>query len=413
MGMTVLITNNTLASRAGTELYVRDLAFGLLARGHTPVAFSTVLGDVAEELRRGSVRVIDDIAALDIGPDLIHGHHHLETTVASLRFPRAPVISFCHGWSPWEELPARLPTVARYVAVDRVCLERLVLECGIPPADVSLLYNFVDLKRFSSRGALPGRPRRALVFSNAASEQTHLPPIREACAVRGIAVDAAGSATQPLERPEAVLGGYDLVFAKARAAMEAMATGCAVVLCDQGGAGPLVTSGDFERLRELNFGIRTLRRPVTAERVGEEIDRFDAADAARVHVLMRGAGDLERRLDELLELYDAVLAAPRPEPDLAALSAAAASYLQWLSPRIKALERARQEVRVLDARLEVERQALAQNRLQVGELSALLDSLAREPGLRLQLAVNRLPGVGGLARALRRRFFAREAPPAR
>lgn len=30
MGMTVLITNNTLASRSGSELYVRDLDFDLL-----------------------------------------------------------------------------------------------------------------------------------------------------------------------------------------------------------------------------------------------------------------------------------------------------------------------------------------------------------------------------------------------
>ena len=49
-GLRVLITNNTAAMRAGSELYVLDLARALLRRGHQPVVYSTVLGDVAESL---------------------------------------------------------------------------------------------------------------------------------------------------------------------------------------------------------------------------------------------------------------------------------------------------------------------------------------------------------------------------
>ena len=185
-----------------------------------------------------------------------------QTTAASLRFPDTPVVSFCHGWLPWEELPARLPTVARYVAVDRACHDRLVDECGIPPEAVRVLHNFVDLRRFAPRGPLPDSPRRALVLSNAASERTHLPAVREACRRRGIALDCAGLATRPLERPEEVLGGYDLVFAKARAAMEAMATGCAgsaasggsTVSCMSSPPGRVPVSG-----LQVGSGLRLLR----------------------------------------------------------------------------------------------------------------------------------------------------------
>ena len=52
-----------------------------------------------------------------------------------------------------------------------------------------------------------------------------------------------------MAQPERVLGRYDIVFAKAKAAMEAMAVGAAVVLCDFGGVGPMVTWADFDRLR--------------------------------------------------------------------------------------------------------------------------------------------------------------------
>ena len=49
----------------------------------------------------------------------------------------------------------------------------------------------------------------------------------------------------PTSRPEELLPKYDLVFAKARCALEAMATGCAVVLCDFAGLGSMVNPERF------------------------------------------------------------------------------------------------------------------------------------------------------------------------
>src|SRR5262245_41598144 len=149
--ISVLFTNNTLAPRAGTEAYVRDVATALLRRGHHPVAFSLVLGPIAEDLRRATVPVVDDLARVTAIPDVIHGHHHLETMIAALRFPGVPIVHFCHGWSPWEEMPLRHPAIRKYVAVDEVCLDRLIREEGIPSDRAELLLNFVDLERFRPR----------------------------------------------------------------------------------------------------------------------------------------------------------------------------------------------------------------------------------------------------------------------
>ena len=49
-GLRILLTNNTLASRAGSELYLRDLAIELIKRGHFPIAYSPLLGDVAASI---------------------------------------------------------------------------------------------------------------------------------------------------------------------------------------------------------------------------------------------------------------------------------------------------------------------------------------------------------------------------
>jgi hypothetical protein len=331
----ILLTNRSLDERAGSELYLAELATRLLARGHSPIAFSPRLGRVAAALRAATIPVVDDLGALAEPPDLIHGQHHLAAMTAMLHFPRVPGLFVCHGWLPWEETPPRHPRFRRYVAVDFTTRERLVSEGGIPPERVAVVLNFVDLERFRPRPPLPPRPRRALVFSNQASEGTFLPIVREACARSGIALEVAGvAAGNRVERPEALLPGFDLVFAKARAAMEAMAVGAAVVLCDQAGAGPLVTSADFDQLRPLNFGIRTLRHPVTADFLARQIARYDAADAAEVARRLRATAGIEEAVDRMIGIYEEVLAEHRQRgnPPADEESRAAAAYLRWLSP---------------------------------------------------------------------------------
>jgi len=284
--------------------------------------------------------VVDDLRDLETPPDVIHGQHHLPTMTALLRYPRTPAVFFCHGWLPWEEKPPRFPRILRYVAVDHACRDRVILEAGIPEARVEVILNFVDLRRFRERPPLPPRPARALVFSNQASEATHLPAIREACRERGISVEVAGRDSGRVAlRPEEVLPGYDLVFAKARCAIEALATGAAVVACDFNGLGSLVTSSNFERLRNLNFGVRALRQPVTREALLQEIDGYDAADARAVTREIRRTAGLDQAVDRIVAAYGSVLAAARDpayviDPDEE--SRAASRYLHGLGREITA-----------------------------------------------------------------------------
>jgi hypothetical protein len=116
-----------------------------------------------------------------------------------------------------------------------------------------------------------------------------------------------------------------------------MAVGAAVVLCDQVGAGPLVTTGELDRLRPLNFGIRTLRHPVTTDYLASQIERYDPADAAEVSRRLRAMAGIEAVVDRMTGLYEEVLAEHREKgnPPAAEESRAAAAYLRWLSPYIE------------------------------------------------------------------------------
>ncbi len=344
ISLRVLITNLTLAHRTGTELYVRDLALGLLRRGHRPIVFSPELGSMSDELLRHTVPVVDHLEQISIEPDVIHGHHTLETITAMLRFPRAPAIFVCHDWSAGHDTPPRLPQVRRYVAVDETCKDRLLGRHGTPLDRTLMLHNAVDLNRFQPRGPLPDRPRHALVLSNYAS-QRELAIIKSACASRGIRVDAVGTQFgNQSASPEDLLPQYDLVFAKGRCALEALACGAAVVVCDVNGCGPLVTSAELDRLRAMNLGRRLLQRPTRRDVILHELDRYDPRDAELVTQRIRAIAGLDRLLDQLLAVYhDAIVEGPCTDLE-ATLRAAADEFQHWTSQRINNRAIPRQEV---------------------------------------------------------------------
>jgi hypothetical protein len=337
----VLITNWTLALRGGSTLYVRDLALGFLARGHQPVVYSPLPGEVGDDLRAATVPVVSDLRDVGGVPDLIHGNHHPELMTACLHFPAVPAVHVCHAWATWDAAPPpapRLPRIRRYLAVDDTCRDWLIGEQGVPPEQTRVHLNAVDLRRFPPRPPLPERPRRALVFSNYASEQGYLGEVRTACERAGLELHVVGAGCgNPCARPEAVLGQYDVVFAKARCALEALAVGAAVVLCDTLGAGPLVSLENWQRLRRQNFGRRALRPPVRAEDLQAAVLAYDAANAAAVSRCIRADAGLDRAVDELLGLYAEVLAeqAAAPVADASAESRAVAAYLAWVTPSAK------------------------------------------------------------------------------
>ncbi len=335
-GLSVLITNIQLDGRTGTELVVRDLALGLRSAGHDPMIYSPRHGDIARELAQAGIPVVGDLAALPAEPEVIHGHHHVETVAAVLRFPQARAIFVCHDRLAWHDVPPLLPGIERYVAVDYNCRERLVWDYGIPEARTRVIHNWVDTDRFQPREPLPPEPRRALVFSNYATRSTHLSAIQAACDECGISVDVAGlSAGRSLAEPERVLGDYDLVFAKAKCAMEAMACGAAVILCDTVGLGPMVTSGEVERLRCWNFGMRLLTGELTSENVREQILRYDPVDAVRVRDYIRGRAGLAQSLDQYLTLYREILAEPPRVRNQSDFTAVWTSYRNYLSRMAK------------------------------------------------------------------------------
>ena len=376
-GLTVLITNHSLRERTGTEVYALELARGLLSLGHSPVLYSPRPGALAESIRRETVPVVDDLDRLNTPPDIIHGQHADETVTALLRFPRTPALYVCHDWYLSIDTPPRFPRVLRYVAVDSQCRDKLVFEHGVPEERVSVLLQFVDLERFRPRRApLPARPRRALILCNQTKENAYLEAARAACAGAGVSLDVYGLGVgRPCERPGELLAEYDVVFAKGRTALEALAVGASVVVYWWRRLGPVVTAEGLGRLRLDNFGMRAMGPKSTPEEFGRDVAgalaRYDAAEAARVSALVRAEAGRERFVKEFVGLYESVMEehAARPARDEEAEARAAAAYV-----RAHSLSKGR-------------------------EYDVLYDSAT----FRLRRRLLNLPLVGGVARALTRR----------
>jgi hypothetical protein len=332
--MRILLTNNTLSYRAGSELYCRDLAIALKIRGHEVGAFSTLIGDVAAEMIVAGVEVVSNLSQLSFIPDVIHGQHHLESMMAMSHFSTTPAIFVCHGWIPWEEIPPKFSSILKYIAVDDLCQRRVIETLGIEAKEVEVIRNFIDLDRFPLRSELPSRPKRALVLSNAATNSNFGALIKEACQRLQIdSVDFAGIGSKNSIETEKFLANYDLVFCKARAAIESIGSGCAVVVVDHAGLFGMADLENYEYLRQFNFGYQTLQKQeITIENLVVEIDKYDPIDARQLSLKMRNDGDMQRVILQFEKIYQdlhgKVINVSEQARDIS-------KYLEFLALRIK------------------------------------------------------------------------------
>ncbi len=306
--MNILLTNIWIAKYSGTEVYIRDLAIELKKKGFGVEIFSPILGKLAQEIRQAGIHITDDTRKIKDTPDLIHAHQYLPSMEVICRFPETPLVYFLHDRTYFGDVPPAYSKILKYVAVDYNCLDRLIIDQNIPAEKTDVIYNWVDTDKFKMRGTIAGKPKRALVFSNYANEKNYFPVLKNACEKQGIHLDGIGIGLGKMKSdPENILPAYDIVFAKAKAAMEAMATGAAVILCDYRGFGGMVTTESFDFMRQYNFGMRTLEKEITEDLVIQEIKKYNPERIKETTNKIRQEAGFKKTFSLIISLYKELL----------------------------------------------------------------------------------------------------------
>ncbi len=305
--MKILLTNIWLDNYAGTEVYIRDLAFELKRRGHHVEVYSPRLGKVANEIQSRGIHICDDVHQLTQIPDIIHGHQFTPTMDAMAHFRDSPAIYFVHDRTYRGDTPPQSNRVIKFIAVDIICRQKVLLH-GINPQLVETMLNWVDTQKFYMKNKLETSPKTALVFSNNATPDNHYLAIKEACDKANLNLHAIGREFgNMVPNPQDVLVQYDIVFAKGKAAMESMAAGAALIVCDFRGLGGMVVPENFEYYRENNFGMNTMVHKIESNRLADEISKYSVENIKKVSSRIRAEADFQLYVDRLLKNYEKVI----------------------------------------------------------------------------------------------------------
>jgi glycosyltransferase involved in cell wall biosynthesis len=306
--MNILITNITIYEYTGTETYVKELAIELINRGHSVEIFTFFMGELTKELIEKGINVTSNLKKLKLNPDIIHAHHNITTLKALDFFKFTPVVYFIHDRTTVFDYPFRHENILKYVAVDYNCKERYCLENGFKEEDVEVVNNWANTNRFRLKEKVNPHPKKALVFSNYLNENNIYPEIKEACAELGVEVEIIGSSSgNACLKPEDILQKYDLVFAKAKAAIEAMATGAAVIVCDFRGLGGMVTSSNMKHFRDFNFGMKLMTNTPSKNNLITEINKYNASEIIKVSEYIIKESDFLLIVNRLEQIYSELI----------------------------------------------------------------------------------------------------------
>lgn len=329
--MRILMTQRELSNVAGSEMVTVEVAKTLASRGHEIAVYSPKIGDVAKLLLPSGVKVLRELRDAPWTPDLIHGQHHLTAMAAIARFPTSSAIYYCHGTQPWVEKPPLHSRIGRYVMMCEWMVIRAQAELGLAPERVTFIPNFVNTTRFSEVRRAPAQIRNALLFGGSRLPESELLQLEVACAALGIKLDKIGHAYENhRSRPEVFLQQYDLVFAIGKCALEAMATGCAVIPVIPGQAGALVTTDTFDEWAFSNFGPRyfMLSSQINEQWLRQQIDRYSPSDLERVTTKVRVGRTIDVAVNRLEAIYREVAQA---QPAAFVADDSFAPYLEQLA----------------------------------------------------------------------------------
>jgi len=302
--MNILITNFAFSGNTGTELYVKELAIELNSRGHNIEIYTFFIDHLIDELIIQNINVVSSLSLLKNKPDIIHSHHSILTYKVTSYFKYTPVIFLIHDRLSSIDYPFLHKNIIKYIAVDYNCRERYLLESDLKENEIDVIFNWYNPRRFIVKDKISLIPKKALIFSNYINKGKIYNEIHAACQSLNIDLDIIGSNSgNPHANPELILNKYDIVFAKAKAGIEALSTANALIVCDFNGLGGMVTPENVEHFKNFNFGMKLMKMPIKKELIIAEIIKYNVSDIQFVSNYIRSNANFYDIVSEIESMY--------------------------------------------------------------------------------------------------------------
>lgn len=246
--MRFVLANRHLLAAGGTEVHLVTVGEQLQRLGHGVVLYAPELGPFADYARRRGLEVHDNLRELPETCDVTFAQDSIVVYDLSRLYPDALSLFRVCGDSYDFQLPPQVPGIVDLVVVLSDRYERVARACAVE-VPVLRLPVPIDADRLVPLGPIRERPATAVLLGNY-TEREGL--VRSAWSNRGIEVRRVGADLQSYDVASAVADA-DIVVAKSRAALDAMACGRAVYILDLFGGDGWVTPELYPALEADNF----------------------------------------------------------------------------------------------------------------------------------------------------------------
>lgn len=325
--MRIILGNNTLDMKAGSETWILTLAAEFKRLGHDVTAYSPYLGFIAMQLEAMGVRCISELKSAktlptkfslgfvdddtDLDFDVIICNHHQITKDLHAAFPNTPIIATVHGilhkdvntGEIWPEHPVLDFKVDQYVAVSPEVQELLKEVHGL---DSVVVPNFFDLERFSwnpfSEVTDSSQKLRGFLINTnyMGKEDPVIQTVLEVAKHYDAPVRALGMNFVESWDVQDAIKDVDVVFGMGRSVLEGFCMGKIAVVQGRWGTGGVITQETYPALSESNFSGRSSKGNYAS--VEEIITMIDGA---------LNMEQLEWQHKTVLEKHDVKVAAKR------------------------------------------------------------------------------------------------------
>lgn len=250
--MKILMTNNALGSRAGSESYLETVSAELRRLGHDVTFYSPSCGQLADRLRERGFEVVDDAGRLPRDLDVIHGQHTNALARVREHHPAVPLVFAAHSWVISIEDPIAELGASAYVAFNELTRRRLAAHVATAGSEIVRLTQPIEVSFADGvRDPVATIPRRAVAVSRRMTTVTDR--LSRACADHGIDFRRIGSSDSESVDARLDMLEADIVFAMGRTALEGMAAARAVMVVDETSFGGWVDTSSYAALEADGF----------------------------------------------------------------------------------------------------------------------------------------------------------------